>query len=182
MDSLQNIDSTNSLVNTLGLVKHYRRLELSTYDEFKVFLERTFKNDADLVDHLFYKWKYHKKSFGSWFLNLGTENKIKVLHQFGIVDPQDEEFFKLIKEDEELILFFDEAPDTVRLLNSVLLFFCNTNLQNLSGLKFSIKIPSGNKAYGNTANWGDFFLSLKTTQEQENIVIRAITNNLTTLQ
>lgn len=169
MKTNNSIQEDMNIVQAIGFIKHFRKLEKSTYEEFSYIINGIFK-ESKLVDNLMYKWKYTKKSFGAWYLNLGTENMIKLLHYFGIVDPQDEEYLKLLKEDEELMIYFEEAPETVKHYRSLVLFFCNTNILSLGQENFILKLPSGVKAFGRTANWGEFILSLTNSKEQEYVI------------
>ena len=115
------------------------------------------------INHLCDHWKGKKKDFASWYLNLGTQTQIFILHALGIVSNQDEEWLSEFKRDEMTAMFMN-APDVAGSLNSLILFFNNNSIDagtfeyhNIptTGVNFPTQLK---KRYGNSANWGDFIL------------------------
>lgn len=146
-------------------------LDIGYYIIRKVYAEKHFK------DHLCDHWRGKKKCFSSFYLNLGTESQIMLLHYFGIKSEEDAKYLKMTEQDERSALFLD-APPVARTLHNLLLFFHNHGMNEgkiREGIYLKTVPKVQKKRYGNSANWGDFILSLPIDEQQE--LIDSITIN-----
>jgi len=132
--------------------------------------------DEEVHDHLFRAWKGKEKNFGDWFLNLSHSTQASLIRIFGqgIDDSSIDNYIKLKNEDPMRALWMD-APPLVSRYHELLKFFYNhgINEKPAPGINLT-NIPSPAKQYGNSANWGDYILSL--TRDKQEIVLSAIIN------
>ena len=181
--------SGTDIKNCLQFIVEYRKLESLSYDKGSELIKTIFSaypEHIHQVSHLLDQWKWKKKDFGSFYLNLGAKTKVVIYSYFGITDPYDVIYLDKIKTD-SMATLFAKPSNTYRRLNNVVMFFNNhginprtTEYLTLSpvpafnGKSFDEKNPS----YGNSKNWGKYILSLP---EQEQIrIIEVILNNYQT--
>jgi hypothetical protein len=171
--------TTISTRSVLKFIERYRALEKATYQEGYNLIYRLGLN-VSTYQHLCDHWKGKKKHFANFFLNLGHETQIKLIQQWGFVDPADEAYLSR-KEDNPVSVLFTDPPATVKAFHKLLLFFNNHGIESFNtytahysqreipGFTLTV-LPPEKKRFGNSANWGDYILSL----EDPDYVIRQI--------
>lgn len=174
-------DKTISTLSVLKFIERYRALEKAPYQEGYNLIYRLGLN-VSTYQHLCAHWKGKKKHFANFFLNLGHETQIKLIQQWGFVDQDDERFLSR-KEENPISVLFTEPPATIKAFHKLLLFFNNHEInsfkpytshysqQEIPGFNLTVQPPE-KKRYGNSANWGDYILSL----DDPDYVIRQIWN------
>ena len=116
-------------------------------------------DDNSLYDHLCSHWRSKKKAFVEFFLNLSSRNQIKILHYWGIVDPDDTEYLQIDEYEKPELYLFGDSPKTRELLHNLLLFFLNHGLSERPDHGLHLDNIPKKKTYGNSANWGDYVLN-----------------------
>ncbi len=111
---------------------------------------------------------------GSLILSHATQAHLIRIFGQGTSDTTIDNYIKLKEEDPIRALWMD-APQLVSRYHELLKFFYNhgINEEPAPGINLT-NIPSPEKQYGNSANWGDYILSL--SQDKQEIVLSAIIN------
>lgn len=149
----------------IAFIRKYRYLETAVLEEGYRTIALIADNEA-LRQHLCNHWRSKEKQFGDFFLNLSHRSQIKLLRQWGLHDPDDAAYMKLDPKD----YLFAAAPNTVTQLHKLLVFFLNHGVEtceayrNYPEVRLTVPAPEG-KRFGNSANWGDYILSLEDPAE-----------------
>ncbi len=148
----------------LQFLSKYREFEKATYDEGKHIINSAFPRSMT-ASYLVDRWRYNKKNFGGFFLNLDSVNQITLLHYWGIKGDDDAKFLEEYKKNQMVALF--TSPRLRTLMHNVVLFFNNQGItkkiwfRESEPVDFQFSVfPKEAKCFGNSANWADFVLSL----------------------
>ena len=166
MEATMKTPNTVSTDTTIKFIRMYRDMERLTYETAFALIRKMIgaKYGKSTIDHLCDQWKWKKKDFADWYLNLGTETQILVLNYFGITDPQDESYVSKVQAEAKAAIFLD-APATARAMHNTLIFFYNNGIGDYTFEKRGIPVnglvfpETSKKQYGNGTNWGEFILS-----------------------
>lgn len=131
-----------------------------------------------LKSHLILSWLSNDKNFAKWYLNLDVEFMYYILATFKVLnyrDSEEAEYLNLIEADpiEAALL---PMPDLLEQCRNLLIFFIGTQVRHtlIPGTTLS-KVPK--KTFGNSANWGDYILSLPSS-DQKAIIQHILTQNI----
>ncbi len=162
------------ILDTIDFIKSYRAMEKGSLANAKEIIYQL--PDDEAHDHLYSAWKGKENNFADWFLNLSHSTQAHLIRIFGqgISDTSIDDYIKLKNEDPIRALWMD-APPLVFRYHELLKFFYNHGINEEPAPGISLMdIPKPDKQYGNSANWGDYILSLS-PDKQEN-VLSAIVN------
>ncbi|RIV17461.1 hypothetical protein DYU11_31915 [Fibrisoma montanum] len=114
----------------------------------------------DLRQHFRNQWYSKERHFGLFYLNLPHYRQINLLHFWGIRDWQDEEYVGTALRN-PVFRLAGRPPAKALQLHQLLKFFENygINAQPSNHIKLD-ELPAEDKRFGNSANWGDYILSL----------------------
>ncbi|WP_019990959.1 hypothetical protein [Rudanella lutea] len=114
----------------------------------------------DLCQHFRNHWYSKQRHFGSFYLNLPHYRQINLLHFWDIRDWQDEEYVGTALRN--LVFRLTGRPPAKALqLHQLLKFFENYGInEQLTEQIRLTELPDEDKRFGNSANWGDYILSL----------------------
>lgn len=114
----------------------------------------------ELRQHFRDQWYSKERRFGRFFLNLSHYRQVYLLHLWGIQDWQDEEYIGTALQNP----FFRVAgrpPAKALQLHQLVKYFENHGITYWPGSSTLLDdLPEDNKRFGNSANWGDYILSL----------------------
>eukprot|EP01012_Entosiphon_sulcatum_P033810 TRINITY_DN42825_c0_g1_i1.p2 TRINITY_DN42825_c0_g1~~TRINITY_DN42825_c0_g1_i1.p2 ORF type:complete len:180 (-),score=11.10 TRINITY_DN42825_c0_g1_i1:795-1334(-) len=140
----------------LTFVSAYRRMEKANDLSNKKLIKNIVPPRK--FDHLFSSWSGRNNDFGSFYLNLEYALQGKFVQHWNI---QLSNFTKYLKDLEKhpYASLFTVPPEELLYLNALVLFFNNNGIDPgcLEGFEFS-NLPEAR--FGNSANWGDYILSL----------------------
>lgn len=170
-------ETINTTAKMLQLIKEYRNMERSSYtvanNVIKVVCELCERQN--LTNHLANSWRSKEENFADWYLNLDQEFMYYILASFNVLsyrdtDSEEAEYLTLLEADPVEATFLP-LPGLLEHSRKLLLFFNNNAIEAdaIPGITLP-KIPmlSKNK-YGNSANWGDYILSLPSS-DQDTII------------
>ena len=156
------------LEDIIRFIQLYRRLEQMPLEDGFAHLRAISPvlpgdDDTDLKElrqHFRNQWYSKERHFGLFFLNLSHYRQIYLLQLWNIRDWQDEEYLGTA----QVNTFFRVAgrpPDKALQLHQLLKFFENHGIsQQLTSHITLNDLPEPEKRYGDSANWGDYILSL----------------------
>lgn len=148
----------------LTFINSYRELEKSSTRKANDIIKEVFTITSDSLQiyfHLCDSFAEKNKSFGQFFLNLEYIRIIYAVRSWGIIDPLDEQYVKNCNEDMHFE-FLNEPTGVSHAIRLMILFFANRGIDSnpIPGMYLE-NLPTQQKMrYGNTANWGDYVLSL----------------------
>lgn len=166
----------------------YRSFEKSKLSDGYLLIRHLLKNTS-LASHLCDHWRWKKKDFGVFWLNLDYKHQIKFLRYWDLDHSDNERYLIEQAEKEKNMQEADEnqkftlsdaiaaSPILPKKFYDVLVFFNNNGICDHEHKGIILpKKPAKNKDYGNARNWGDYFLSLNS--EQEDQLLEAILNTV----
>lgn len=105
-------------------------------------------------------WR-RKQDWGSFYLNLSHDFQYKILKFWGLGDPEGDKYAQQLEENAAKMLFAT-VPDSIMWPHELLKFFHNHGIELTPepGISLS-QLPADDCCYGNSANWGDYILSLQ---------------------
>lgn len=154
------MSETTELKITPGMVirfiKSYRNLEKASLSEGYRIIRQVIHDDSILASHLCDHWRWKKKGFGHFFLNLDDDVMTRIVTSWSI--PNDYKIIFLLR---HFVKYFEN--------NGI-----DEDLPSIkeTGIK---KLPAVKKCFGNSKNWGDFILSLQPEKQKE--LLQWILNN-----
>lgn len=118
------------------------------------------------AQHLCSSWRGRKQDWGSFYLNLSHEFQYKILKFWGMAEPAGEEYAHQVEKNPAKMLFAD-VPDSIKWPHELLKFFNNHGIDKIpeTGITLS-SLPPDDRRYGNSANWGDYVLSLPAEERE----------------
>lgn len=157
----------NYLKNTIAFIDKYRKLEIMPLEASTKEIHYVFQND-----HLTSSWNGRKGNFGDFYLNLSHVSQFRLLEYFQIDDPSGRDYVSRMMADEIAMLFIT-PPLSIYFPHQVLKFFYNHGIEPeaIPGIQL-YDLPADDKCYGNSANWGDYLLSLP--KERQGQVLNSI--------
>jgi hypothetical protein len=145
----------------ITFIKEYRKLENKLLRDSIKEIRYIFQND-----HLISSWEGRKGNFGDFYLNLSPAAQFRFLEYWQLDDQEAHEYVSRVKTDEMTMLFVTPPP-SINLSYQVVLFFYNHPIDSHSIPGIELKdLPEHDKCYGNSANWGDYILSLPENRQQ----------------
>jgi hypothetical protein len=155
----------------IHFIKKYRDFEKSNLNGGASLIRYLFQEDPKLADHLCDHWRSKKRDFGSFYLNSDYNCQEKFLKHWGIEVDGLSEYLVAIGKNPGL-MFTLNKPRTLVVLKSTLLFFNNHGISTnaIPGLNLTMIPRSNTRCYGNSANWADYILSLRTYAEQSRVL------------
>ena len=154
---------------TIEFIKSYRNMEKGTLANARAIIAKL--SDDRPHEHLYGAWKGKESNFGDWFLNLDHSTQSEIIRIFGQgIDDETIDRYNKLKEEEPIRALWLDPPPIVFHYHELLKFFYNHGIDEepAPGILLS-DIPVPEKQYGNSANWGDYILSL-TPENQENVL------------
>ena len=150
----------------IHFIQCYRRLEqLPLEDGFAELrcLTESGKDvgDLSLQQHFRNHWFSKDRAFGQFYLNLPHYRQIYLLHHWGIEGAEDTMYlFDSIRN--PAFALMEKPPVIVWQLHELVKFFENhgINEQLTPNIRLAVLPDEMDKRFGNTANWGDYILSL----------------------
>ena len=119
----------------------------------------------ELRQHFRNQWYSKDRHFGQFYLNLSHYRQIYLLHRWGIRDWQDEEYLGTALRN-PFFRIAGRPPAKALQLHQLLKFFENYGINPQLTADITLtELPEEDKCFGNSANWGDYILSL-TNPEQ----------------
>jgi hypothetical protein len=118
------------------------------------------QEEKQLRQHFRNQWYDKERHFGLFYLNLSHDRQIYLLHHWNILDWQDGEYLGTALHN-PYFRVMARPPGKALQLHQLLKFFENHGInKQLTGGITLTELPPENKRYGNSANWGDYILSL----------------------
>lgn len=115
---------------------------------------------AELRQHFRNQWYDKQSHFGLFFLNLSHYRQVYLLNHWGIQDWQDSEYIGTALRN-PFFRIAGRPPAKALQLHQLLKFFENHGIcQQLTSTITLTELPAADKRFGNSANWGDYILSL----------------------
>ncbi|SFE88403.1 hypothetical protein [Spirosoma endophyticum] len=159
------IDDIN-LEAVLHFIRNYRRLEQMPLEDGFAELACVAKSDQAgeekrLRQHFRDHWYSKEKAFGRFYLNLPHYRQIYLLHQWDLLHYEDKAYLWECERDGRFALMA-QAPVLAGQLHRLILFFENhgINRQVAAGVELESLPTEFDRRFGNSANWGDYILSL----------------------
>jgi hypothetical protein len=178
-----NITIKISVATVLHFIQKYRSLEKASLQEGYVLIRKLELHHSQ-IQHLCDQWRWKKKNFGEFFLNLSYRTQIGILHLWNIIDTADQEYLLVDEIKDPAVYLFGDPPATVKALHELMIFFNNHGIESFEertsldrnnndvtvpGLTLNV-LPHPKKRYGNSSNWGDYIEAL----EDPDFVLRQI--------
>jgi hypothetical protein len=114
----------------------------------------------ELRQHFRNQWYTKERHFGLFFLNLSHFRQIYLLHLWDIRDWQDEEYLGTALRN-PFFRITGRPPAQAWQLHQLIKFFENHSINPQPTPQITLsELPEGDKRFGNSANWGDYILSL----------------------
>lgn len=114
----------------------------------------------ELRQHFRNQWYDKHRHFGLFFLNLPHYRQIYLLHLWDIRDWQDEEYIGTALRNPAFRIL-GQPPAKALQLHQLLKFFENNGINTQLTPQITLnELPESDKCFGNSANWGDYILSL----------------------
>jgi hypothetical protein len=162
-----NYMSFNPVTSGRMFISYYRQIEKATPKSAE-HLIRTLEEHEPTADHLCDSWAGREQDWGSFYLNLSHDFQYKILAYWGMRDFEGDEYAKEVVTNPMKMLFAD-LPDCIMWPHELLKFFYNHGIQNVPtpGITLTASTLPADKdrAYGNSANWGDYVLGLSETEQ-----------------
>ena len=118
------------------------------------------------AQHLCSSWRGRKQDWGSFYLNLSHDFQYKILKFWGMGEPEGEEYAQQVQKNPAKMLFAD-VPDGIMWPHELLKFFNNHGIQEKPEIGITLtQLPADDRCFGNSANWGDYILSLPGTERE----------------
>jgi len=161
-----------SIDQAIQFIQRYHFLEKQNVKTGFDFIRRVFaKEGKSGTDHLCDQWKFKKKIFSSFYLNLGFRKQIAIMHEFGIVSDDDKAYLEGWEKadgDPSINMYWVTPPALCKSFQSLLLFFNNHGIQaqpyqwlNLTDLP-----KQDSKCFGNSYNWAGYILTLDRVEQK----------------
>lgn len=167
---MTNFTDITSADTALHFIRCYRRLEqMPLEDGFAelrcVATSDDKKEEQRLRNHFRAHWYSKERAFGRFYLNLPHYRQIYLLHQWDIKNYEDAMYLLECSRDSRFALM-GPPPATTRQLHELVKFFENHSIgHEPSSDVFLSDLPDdSDKRFGNSANWGDYVLSLPDPQ------------------
>ncbi|ADB42802.1 hypothetical protein [Spirosoma linguale] len=114
----------------------------------------------ELRQHFRNQWYDKERHFGLFYLNLSHYRQIYLLNHWEIRDWQDNEYIGMTLRN-PYFRIVGRPPAKALQLHQLLKFFENHGINpQLTGQITLTELPDSDKRFGNSANWGDYILSL----------------------
>lgn len=172
------IHSKADIDNCILFIITYRALEKLKLKDGVSYISDVYKNETKWkLEHVVDMWKEKKGNFGTFYLNLDSELKIRLYGYFGVSDETDRKYLNRIGENPGAALFLNTSHTYTRLRN-LMVFFLNHSIGESPAPWLSLPLkglPATESSYGNSANWGKYILSLPSIQQEK--IIRTILDN-----
>jgi hypothetical protein len=151
--------NAETIANVLRLIEKYRRIENATLTSGFAFIKEISR--PGLEKHLCGHWKGKNKSFGSFYLNLDHKLQFSILNFWAITHSLDEQYINRVEEDPRAMLF-ERPTGFLSVAQKLLLFFENhgINPDPAGDGSVDLRVIPKAKRFGNSANWGDYIISL----------------------
>lgn len=151
-----------SVADICEFISRYKWFESLSLREASAVLKAICSNSENQhkYQHLCDQWRWKKRRFGEFYLNLDYQLHIAFLKYWGFTIKGLEEYLQKVQQNEAVALFVD-PPLMVDTINKVVLFFGNHSIcpHVTDDLKLDI-LPRPAKQYGNATNWGEYILNL----------------------
>lgn len=142
----------------LEFIFAYRELEKGDPSLVKFILNRM-DHDGDKL-HIYRTWIGKNQDFGEWYLNLSNITRYGILKCFGLSHPDGDGYLQRVVGNPFGQLYVD-APVCITWPTDLLIFFYNHGIQETPAAGIALEhLPDDSRCYGNSANWGDYVLSL----------------------
>lgn len=157
----------------IKFINAYRTFEKIAYTHSDNKIRIAIKNER-MAEHLVSSWHSRKKDFSSFYLNLGHTTQNEFLSYWGIaVDGAGEYAYE--NENNPMTALWLSPPPTTEWLHELMKIFYNHGINKhflvvVGDEKFTTelpKLPSKNKRFGNSKNWGDYILSLPSADQKQ---------------
>lgn len=154
------------VTTALKFITAYREVEKGAPKLGTDIIKYLEKNEST-AQHLCSSWLGRKQDWGDFYLNLGRPFQYSILRFWGMADPEGEEYCKQVKANPMAGMWM-EAPDCIMWPHELLKFFYNHGIDEIPepGITLSI-LPADGRRYGNSANWGDYVLSLPKPEQSQ---------------
>lgn len=147
------------VLTTTEFINAYREVEKGApklAEDIINYLEK----HKSTAQHLCSSWRGRKQDWGSFYLNLSHDFQYKILKFWGMGDPAGDEYALQVSENPVKMLFAD-VPDSIMWPHELLKFFNNHGIDESPETGITLtSLPPDDRRYGNSANWGDYILSL----------------------
>ena len=141
----------------------YRNFENTDTDTNEKFIKSIISPDW-IAEHLCNSWGGRKNDFGDFFLNLDPVIQGDFISSWGIhVDGLQR--YREAQHNDPAASLFQPAPAKIIWLNGLVKYFYNNGIGGRRDLILP-NLPSFEKRYGNSTNWGNYILSLSTDDRE----------------
>ncbi len=114
----------------------------------------------ELRQHFRNQWYTKERHFGMFYLNLSHYRQLYLLHMWNICDWQDEEYLSTALQN-PFFRIVGRPPAKALQLHQLIKFFENHGINSQLTPQITLtELPEDDKRFGNSANWGDYILSL----------------------
>jgi hypothetical protein len=142
-----------------SFIAHYLEFEKQSNAKSFITILEVFR-DKHYKEHLCDKWKGYEKDFGRFFLNLSPDAQISWLFHHKMAFAEDLVYKQKLAENQKAALFAT-MPAHAAAFHNTLLFFNNHGIcedPTDDGYIHLDELPAASKRYGNSTNWGNYFL------------------------
>lgn len=144
----------------LWFISMYNRFEKMPIPEGCQEIRFLFRDEASKASHLCDKWRWKKRVFGSFYLNLDYPSQMRFLHRWEIKSEEDSTYLDQYHSDHMAPLFLD-PPANVKVFHNVILYFENHGINEWPSKDIQLEhVPAMRFRFGNTRNWARYILSL----------------------
>lgn len=157
------------LQDVLQFIRSYRTLEQMPLEDGFAHLRAVSPiipgdDEAELNrlrQHFRNQWYDKNRQFGQFYLNLSHYRQLYLLHLWTVHDWQDEEYLGTAMRN-PFFRLAGRPPAKALQLHQLIKFFENHGInQQLTPEITLTELPQEDKRFGNSANWGDYILSLR---------------------
>ena len=160
--------SIDLVLTAQNFIIAYREIEKAS-PKMGQDLIRYLEKHKSTAQHLCDSWLGRNQDWGSFYLNLSHEFQYKILKFWGMEEQEGDEYVKQVEKNPQKMLFAP-VPDCIMWPHQLLIFFNNHGIsEKPTNDVFLTRLPGEDRQYGNSANWGDYLLSLP-LQEQQSVI------------
>lgn len=150
----------------IRFIAEYRNIEKGTVIKGQELIREVLLDDYR-VDHLCDSWAGRKNDWGDFYLNLSHVIQYEFLKFWGLQNTEGDEYSEKATANPAAMLF-SNLPGIIYWPHELLKFFYNHGISEVpaEGIALTV-LPSEDKRYGSSANWGDYILSLPRADQEK---------------
>lgn len=156
---------TIDIHSAVTFIKEYRIIEKADAAMGQELMEYVLPGHPQ-KDHLGDSWLIKKNDWGRFYLNLSHAMQYEFLKFWGLQSFEGDNYAADVKLN-PMKMLFAPLPPVIYWPHQLLVFFNNHGISEMpaKGVKLS-NLPPDEQCFGNSANWGDYILSLSTAEQE----------------